>query len=120
MSKYRSSRIKNPPSLVLLSIAMGLQTSLQLAPMTGGRLIAMGLQTSLQSAPMMGGRLIAMGLQTSLQLALMMGGKLIGMGLQTSLQSAPMMGGRLLWHRQEIQEWQMGLGWRERRTSNFW
>jgi hypothetical protein len=80
----------------------------------------MGLQTSLQLAPMMGGRLIAMGLQTSLQSAPMMGGKLIAMGLQTSLQSAPMMGGRLLWHRQEIQEWQMGLGWRERRTSHFW
>ncbi len=31
-------RIKNPPSFVLLSIAMGLQTSLQLAPMMGGRL----------------------------------------------------------------------------------
>jgi hypothetical protein len=99
--KYCSSRIKSPPSLVLLLIAMGLQTSLQLALMMGGRLIAMGLQTSLQLAPMMGGKLIAM-------------------RLQTSLQSAPMMGGRLLWHRQEIQQWQMGLGWRERRTSHFW
>ncbi len=102
--KYRSSRIKNPPSLVLLSIAMALQTSLQLAPMMGGRLIAMGLQTSSQSAPMMGGRWIAMGLQTSSQSAPMMGGRLIAMGLQTSSQSAPMMGRRLLWHHQEIQE----------------
>ncbi len=35
--KYRH-RIENPPSLVLLSIAMGLQASLQSAPMMGGRL----------------------------------------------------------------------------------